>query len=139
MIELLLALQTPVPDALPASIGRQALPARGCAAYLWSRGPTPELVAMATADPATLRLAIGGKPADYPRITASGAQAGFGLAARTEYRLGAVSATLELTLAARADLTQGAAVTDATVTIVRDGAETLVLPVGGLVGCRAAP
>jgi len=136
MIALLLALQ--VPDPLPAPLGRQALPARGCAAYLWSRGPTPALVAMATADPATLRLALGGKPADYPRIAASGAAAGYGLAARTEYRLGGVTATLDLTLAARADLTQGAAVTDATLTIVRDGAETLVLPVGGLVGCRTA-
>jgi len=137
MIALLLALQAPAP--LPAPIGRQALPARGCAAYLWSRGPAPELVAMATAEPATLRLALGGKPADLPRIATSGAAAGYGLAARTEYRLGAVTATLELTLAARPDLTEGAAVTEAMLTVVQDGAETLVLPVGGLVGCRAAP
>jgi hypothetical protein len=139
MIALLLALQTlpPAPEALlPGAIGRQALPTKGCAAYLWSRGPTPVLVAMAVADPASARLAIGGTAKDFARVTASGGEAGFGFAKLTEYRLGDVTATIDLTIATRPDLTGGGVVTDATLTVMRGGGDTLVVPIGGLIGCR---
>jgi hypothetical protein len=135
MIALALLLQAA--PALPAPIGRQALPARGCAAYLWSRGPTPELIGMAQADPALIRLSVDGKAADHPRSGQSGGDAGFGFARVNEYRVGGGSATLELTITARPDLSQGAMVTDATLTLRRPGAEEVVLPVGGLLGCAA--
>jgi len=133
MIALVLVMQAAA--LLPGSIGRQALPAKGCAAFLWDRGSSPALVAMATADPATLRLSIDGKPVDLPRAGQGGDAAGYGFARRTEYRLATVTARLELTVTARPDLTQGAAITDATLTVERSGADSVVLPVGGLVGC----
>jgi hypothetical protein len=133
MIALLLALQAAPAPSLPDALPRQALPASGCAAFLWSRDDR-RLVAMAIADPAGLRLSFGGKPADYPRTTQVGV-GGFGFAGTTGYRLGATTATLDLTIAARGDLADGAAVPEATLTIARDGADTLVLPVAGLIGC----
>lgn len=136
MIVVALFLQAAAP--LPAPIGRQALPARGCAAFLWSRGPEPALVAMATSDPAAVRLALAGRPTDYPRGVQDGGDAGFGFAHRTEYILPDGTATLELALAARPDLAQGAAVTGATLTIVSAAAGAVVVPLGGLVGCAAA-
>jgi hypothetical protein len=136
MIVTALLLQAAAP--VPQAIGRQALPARGCAAYLWSRGPTPALVAMVSADPATLRMALGPKAQDYPRTAQTGGDAGFGFAATTEYRAGEVTARVELVLAPRSDLSGGAVVTDATLTLERPGADTAVLPVGGLVGCAPA-
>ena len=48
-------------DGLPIDVLKpQALPARGCAAYLFAKGDTPAFVAMASADPAQLRISIGG-------------------------------------------------------------------------------
>ena len=136
MIALPLLLQATAP--LPQAIGRQALPTRGCAAYLWSRGPTPALVAMVSAEPASLRMALGPKAQDFPRSAQTGGEAGFGFAAITEYRADGVTARVDLVLAPRADLSGGAVVTDATLTVERPGADTAVLPVGGLVGCAPA-
>lgn len=44
-------------------------------------------------------------------------------------------ATLDLTFATRADLTDGGGVPEATLTIARDGADVMVLPVAGMIGC----
>ena len=126
-------------DGLPlGQLPKQALPATGCAAYLWSDGTTHALVAMASADPALLRLSIGGTIADYPRVAQHGI-GGLGFAGSTTYRSGAVIATLEMTVVTQTDLTQGAAVHDAVLTLVRTGHDTVVLPVGGLIGCAALP
>lgn len=122
-------------DGLPiAGLPRQSLPARGCAAYLFSGGKTRTLVAMASAEAATLRLALDGTPADYARGTQTGT-AGFGFAATTEYRAGDVTATLDLTVQPRRDLSQGAVVDSATLRIDRPGKDSIVLPVAGLIGC----
>lgn len=136
ILALLLAQTAPVPaTGIPLSaIGQQALPATGCAAYLWNIGDR-SLVAMAVAEPAQVRLAIDGKVADYARTAQNGA-GGFGFAATTEYRGGDVTATLDLTIATRADLSAGAAVPEATLRIDRPGKDTVILPVGGLIGCR---
>jgi hypothetical protein len=145
MIALLLALavadpprQTTPPspiDGLPiAGLPRQALPTRGCAAYLFSGGKTRVLVAMATADAATLRIALDGTVADYARGTQIGT-AGFGFAATTEYRARDVTATLDLAVQPRRDLSQGAVVDSGTLRIDRPGKDTIVLPVAGLIGC----
>lgn len=133
---LLLAFQAaPAQTAPPVldALGRQALPRQGCAAYLWSVADR-RLVAMATADPAGLKLSIAGSAADHPRESQSGV-GGFGFAETTVYRRGEVAATLEMTIATRADLADGATVPNATLTIARTGADTLVLPVAGLIGC----
>lgn len=133
LLPLLLQAAPPVLGALD----RQALPARGCAAYLWSVTDR-SFVGVAGADPASLRLKIDGKVVDLPRAAQVG-QGGYGLAATSTYEGAGVAATLDLTIAPRDDLTQGALVPQATLTLRRTGADELVQPLGGLIGCAAAP
>lgn len=144
MIALLLALAAPEPPKPPASIDglpiaalpRQALPASGCAAYLFSTGTTRSLVAMAAAAAGSLELSLDGKPTSFALTTQRGA-AGFGFGTTTEYRGGDVIATLDLTIATRRDVTQGAVIDAGTLRIDRTGKDTIVLPVAGLIGCAA--
>lgn len=144
MIALFLALAAADPPRPPASIDgspltglpRQSLPARGCAAYLFSAGKTRVLAAVANAEAATLRIAMDGKAADLPRGAQTGT-AGFGLASTTEYRAGDTTATLDLIIHPRRDLTQGAVVDSGTLRIDRTGKDTIVVPVAGLIGCAA--
>jgi hypothetical protein len=122
-------------DGLPlGAIPRQTLPEHGCAAFLWSVGTTRALVAMASAEPASLRLSIDGAIVDLPRDTQQGA-AGFGFAETTAYRAGATSATLVMSVKTRGDLKEGAAVSDATLRLDREGKDSIVLPVAGMIGC----
>lgn len=125
MIELFLL------QAMLGPIGRQPLPATGCAAYLWSVGDR-QLVAMAA--PERLRIQLDGKPLDLARTTAEGS-AGLGLATTTHYRTGDVAATLELTVSDRGDVAKGAWVPDATLTVATAGRDEIVTPLGGMVGC----
>ncbi|WP_375393456.1 hypothetical protein [uncultured Sphingomonas sp.] len=136
MIALLLALQVAAAanGVTVGAIPKQQLPATGCAAFLWSSGEKRILVAMAVADPAAVRLSIDGVVADYPRTAQSGV-GGYGFAGVTTYALGDVIATLDMAVTARADLTQGATVPDATLRIDRPGHDTIIMPVAGLIGC----
>lgn len=121
-------------DGLPiGSIPQQALPAKGCAAFLWTRGPSHAMVAMAVADPAAIRLTIDGKVQDFARTAQVGA-GGFGFAQSNEYRGGDVTAILDLAIAPEA-IPGGAKVGDATLRIDRLGQDTIVVAVGGLIGC----
>ena len=117
-------------------IARQSLPAKGCAAYLFSGGQTRTLVVMASADPAALRLSLDGATNDYARATQDG-PASFGFGGSTVYRGGEVTATLDMTITTRGDLTGGAVVPQATLRIDRAGKDTIILPVAGLIGCAA--
>lgn len=121
--------------ALPAigPIGRQELPARGCAAYLWSAADR-QLIGMATADPAMLRLSVDGRRLDLPRAASDGSGA-LGFAASQRYDAGGVAATLAMTVVVRADLQRGGQVPSGLLTIERAGRDTVVLPVAGLIGC----
>lgn len=136
-----LAADPPAPPRL-GPIGRQQLPARGCAAYLWQiggGGGAPTLVAMASADPAVLRLSIdGAPPADLPRVAQRG-EGLLGLPAHADFRLAGVTASLTMTPVARADLRDGASIPQATLQIRHDGGDELVVPLAGLVGCRPLP
>ncbi len=142
MIALFLALLAVEPakppvsiDGLPiAGLEKQALPVTGCAAYLFSTGATRVLVAMASAEPATLRIALDGTTADYARTTQQG-NGSFGFAHMTEYKAGDVTATLDMTIVTRGDLTKGAAVPEAILRVDRPGKDGLVIPVAGLIGC----
>lgn len=129
MILALLLQAAPVLDALP----KQALPAKGCAAYLWSVADR-RFVAMASAEPASLRLSLDGKVIDAARASQSG-QGDYGFAGQMGYASGETVATLEMTITRRADLIAGAAVPSGTLTIVRGGGDSLVVPVAGLIGC----
>ena len=104
MLALVLALQAAAPatavDPGPGpgpgplgAIGQQKLPVRGCAAYLWTLDGNRQMVAMASADPAQVRLAIDGKVADYARATQSDS-IGFGFGGITQYRGDDLTATL---------------------------------------------
>lgn len=132
---ILLALLALLQDA-PAlgPIGQQQLPAKGCAAFLWDSAPKRQLVAMATADPAQLRLRLDGKTVDVSRAAQRGA-AGFGFAETIEYRGNDVTAVLDLTVQTRSDLTGGAVVPAATLRVERPGRDVLITPVAGLIGC----
>jgi hypothetical protein len=122
-------------DGLPLGvIPRQTLPEHGCAAFLWSAGTTRALVAMASAEPGSLRLSIDGTITDLPRDAQQGA-AGFGFAETTEYRAGTTSATLVMNVKTRGDLKEGAAVPEATLRLDREGKDSVVLPVAGMIGC----
>lgn len=114
------------------ALGAQALPKGGCAAYLWSIPEPRTLVAMAA--PSSLRLTIDGKSLDLSRTDASGPIVR-GLAATTRYAAGPVSATVTMTVLERPDIAGGALVSDATLTVEPAGADAVVVPVGGLVGC----
>ena len=133
MIAWLLA-QASLPQlgALPV----QALPAQGCAAYLWSAADR-RLVAMASADPARLRLWVGGRMLDLPRGEARGV-GGYGLPAISVFRDGDVTARLDLTVSDRSGLADGASVPQATLGIEQVGHDALVVPLAGLIGCAKA-
>ena len=128
---LALLLQAAVPSlgALPP----QSLPGKGCAAYLWSVADR-RFVAMASADPAFLRVQLDGAALDMPRAGESGA-GDYGFASRTDYVAGDVTATLDMTVARRPDLAAGAAVPGGTLTVAHAGRDSLVVPLAGLIGC----
>ena len=137
ILSMLLSGQTApaIADGIPlGAIPRQSLPEHGCAAFLWSRGEARTLVAMASADPAQLRLSVDGTITDLPRDTQQGA-ASFGFSPTTEYRSGTTVATLVMTVTVREDLKDGAAIPEATLRLDRAGKDSVVLPVAGLIGC----
>ena len=122
-------------DGLPlGALPKQELPAKGCAAFLWSATGTRTLVAMITADPAQVRLSLGGAVTDLPR-TAQQDDAGFGFSNSTVYGSGDVTATLDMKVMARGDLKDGALVPEGTLRLDRKGQDGVVLPVVGLIGC----
>lgn len=141
---LALALQAAAPAAPPivsaaapllGPIGQQALPTKGCAAYLWSTADR-QLVAMASVDRATLRVSVGGKTIDLARSAVSGT-ASLGFAASTEYRGEGMSARLTMDVVQQEGLTAGARVPSGALQIDRPGADGVVVPVAGLIGCAA--
>jgi hypothetical protein len=124
-------------DGLPiGAIPTQALPAKGCAAFLWTATGTRALVAMAGADPAQLRLSVGGTMTDLPR-TEEHDPGGYGFAGTTQYQAGDVTVVLTMSIATRGDLKDGASVPEATLRIDRTGQDSIVVPVAGLIGCAA--
>ena len=141
MIALLLAIAAqaaPLPSVAPSvlgSIGRQQLPAKGCAAYLWN-ATDRQLVAMAVADPATLRLSIGGRTIDLVRAATEG-NATLGFGASTDYRAEGISARLTMEVVRQEGLTAGAKVPTGSLQVDRRGQDGVIVPVAGLIGCAA--
>lgn len=141
MIALLFALAaqavpaSPSPAATLGPIGRQQLPAKGCAAYLWSVADR-QMVAMATADPATLRVAIGGRTLDLARSGGTGAGR-LGFADAIEYRGQGVTVRLSMDVVQQEGLTAGARVPTGSLQVDSPGSDGVVVPVAGLIGCAA--
>lgn len=124
-------------DGLPiGAIPRQDLPARGCAAYLWTASGTRALVAMAQADPAQLRLSIGGTIIDLERSGQVGA-GGFGFAETNDYGGGSTAAKLTLKIETRGSIVAGALVPEGILQLDRAGQDSVVIPVAGMIGCAA--
>lgn len=132
MLAFALALAASVNGLPLGELAPQALPASGCAAYLFTTGEKRHFVAVATAG--QIRLALDGKPVDLARSAQVGA-AGYGLATDTEYRAGDLLAALSLTVSERSDLRDGAAVSAATLRIDRPGQDGVVVPLVGMIGC----
>lgn len=117
-------------DVLP----KQDLPATGCAAFLWTATEQRTLVAMATAEPARLRVSLDGAIVDLTRTAQRGA-ANFGLGESADYAAPGIRATLDLRIETRGDLVKGAAIPDGALRLDRDGKDGVVVPLTGLVGC----
>lgn len=112
----------------------QQLPARGCAAFLWTRTPSMALVAMTTSDPASLRLTIDGKVSDIP-ISAQNGIGGLGFSQITEYKGGDSTATLQIIVKTDASAPKSGSISDATLRIDRVGQPSVVIPVAGAISC----
>jgi len=122
-------------DGLPISaLPPQRLPDKGCAAFLWTRTPSMALVAMATTDPASLRLTIDGKVADLP-ISAQNGIGGLGYSQITEYRGKTTTATLQIVVKTDVSTPKSGSISDATLRIDRAGQASVVIPVAGAIGC----
>jgi len=122
-------------DGLPISaLPPQHLPAKGCAAFLWTRTPSMALVAMATTDPASLRLTIDGKAVDLP-ISAQNGIGGLGYSQITEYKGSGATATLQATVKTDASAPKSGSIADATLRIDRTGQASVIIPVAGAIGC----
>ena len=90
---------------------------------------------MAGTDPARLTIDLDGKPVTLPRVAQHG-EGGYGLAASTDYRAGDVAATLDVTVAPSASLTDGAQVPEAMLHLRVAGKDELIVPLGGMIGCK---
>jgi hypothetical protein len=122
-------------DGLPISaLSPQRLSAKGCAAFLWTRTPSMALVAVATTDPAALRLTIDGKVADLP-ISAQNGIGGLGYSQITEFKGGGATATLQIVVKTDASTPKNGSISDATLRIDRKGQASVVIPVAGAIDC----
>jgi hypothetical protein len=124
----------PIADTPLTALAPQAMPARGCAAFLWTTATRHQLAAMALSDPAVLRVVLDGRQTDLPLVAQSG-QGGFGFSGKASYRTADLTVTLDMSVATKTDISNGAAVPNATLTLDRPGKDTIVLATGGLIGC----
>ncbi|WP_428969782.1 hypothetical protein ACQR50_03390 [Sphingomonas sp. Xoc002] len=133
---LALAQATPTVPAPPVlgALPKQALPERGCAAYLWA---VQDQRFVAMVEPGRLRIMLDGKPTDLAAAEAGGG-ATLGLASTTRYAGAGVTATLDMTITQRETLQDGAIVSDASIRLTRGNQDEIIVPVGGLVGCAPA-
>lgn len=122
-------------DGLPlGALPRQDLPKAGCAAYLFTTGETRAFAAMVAPD--RLRLSLDGRMVDVARTGQSGAVR-HGLPSDSDYRAEGLAARLSMTIADRPDLAGGAQVSEALLTLDRQGKDSIAVPLAGLVGCAA--
>lgn len=124
-------------DGLPlGALPPQPLPAKGCAAYLFTTGTTKALAATYDAETGRLRIVLDGVVTDLPRVAASGPVA-LGLSEESDFRGETVTAVLTMTVREQNGLTRGALVPEALLRIDRMGQDGIAVPLAGLVGCGA--
>lgn len=129
---------SPVPDGLPlGALPKQDLKPGECAIFLWKTGEGARLLLVAWPDPPRARILLDGKPVDLPRLpAAAGAAPVQGQDPHARYGDGAITLTLDLTIEARAGLTDGAVIPSGSLAFGRQNGESIVVPVRGLLGCR---
>lgn len=140
MLALLLALQDVPPilplatsvDGFPVGAIEPSMATSGCTAFIWVRTASRVLVAQATAEPGTIRLAIDGKPASYA-ISAQNGIGASGFSRTTEYRAGKVVVTLDLAITTK--LGGEVQVGESTLRIERPDTPPVVVPVAGMIRC----
>lgn len=134
------SLPSPLPrsiDGLPVgAIPKQELPTSGCATFFWTATQTRALVAMLSSDPARIRFAPDGKLVDLVRVAQTG-PGDFGFLAHTDYAGGDLKVAVEMAIVRRGDLTQGGVTENATLTVTRDGGDSVIIPVIGIIGCAS--
>lgn len=122
-------------DGLPiGAIPTQELPKGSCAAFLWTSTPSQALVAMLTADPARIRFAPGGTVTDLVRVSQQG-EGDFGFLGTTDYAGGDYRLSINMDINRRKDLTDGGLIPSATLRIDREGQDTVIVPLVGIIGC----
>lgn len=128
------AVPAPVGDALPlGALPRQELKAGECAIFLWKTGEGARLLLVAWPDPPRARVLLEGRQVDLPRLPPEKGDAGD---AHARYGDGDITLALDLTIEARAGLTNGALIPSGSLAYGRRGGESIVVPVRGLLGCR---
>lgn len=122
-------------DGLPiGNIPRQDLAQGKCAAFLWTQSPSHALVAMISSDPAFIRYAPGGVVTDLARTAMSG-DGKYGITTQGSYAGGDSRIDIDLVMEDRPDIKDGTAIPSGTLSIGTAGADTVVVPVVGLIGC----
>ncbi|OQW46012.1 MAG: hypothetical protein A4S16_12075 [Proteobacteria bacterium SG_bin6] len=122
-------------DGLPiGAIPPQELPATGCAAFLWTNTTNRALIAMASADPARIRFAPAGTLTDLVRTAQQGG-GNYGFATHSDYAGGDYQLSLDIEIVERGDLSQGAVIPAGSLRIEKTGADTVIVPVVGIIGC----
>jgi len=125
-----------IEDGLPLrTLSTQALPAQGCALFLWTVSPGRKLVLMARSDTGTVRIALTGGEVDLaPQAQSGPALAGF--SERSRFATGAATIDWSLRIEQRADVTDGAVVPEGTLFYTPAAGDAVAVPVTGIIGCR---
>ena len=103
---------------------QQTLQSGHCVTFLWTRTEPPRRVAMADETARTLRIVRGRKSLDL-------ASAGQGL-----YAIEGLSITLDLDIADREGVTNGAIINQGAMRVEEAGKDSVVVPVGGIRACQ---
>jgi len=114
----------------------QGPPRAGCALYLYSAGRGRLLLLAADSSTGTARIMLDGVVTLLPFIAFDGIpQSGF--SRHISYGTERAQVALDLDLAGRTDMRGGAAIESGSLRLDRAGADSLALPVRGLIACRA--
>lgn len=102
---------------------QQRLDVGQCLTFLWTRTEPTVRIAMIDEKAGTIRLMRNGQLADAPRI------------APGRYQLDALTVRLDLDLEQPGGLTDGSIIRQGSISLDQPGAESVVIPVGGIRGC----
>lgn len=102
----------------------QRMAAGQCLTFLWTRTQPPVRIAMIDEAARAVKVQRAGRVEEAPRIRPG------------TYQLGDITLRLDLDLESRQGLKDGNIVSSGTVTLEQAGADSVVMPVAGIRGCR---